>query len=875
MDIKVLNDDFFIFDISESNVDQDEDDNFLYLDNACNFNILLIISSRSAENEEYPTLFSTHLIPIYDHIFSDEGGVIVLPKYVYNLNLSFLFMEGDQLYFKSFDLKTASYDININFDKEKQRQQQQQLITYNHSDNINSQLLKKIVINNSQAQSYYIIAKFRNSYNKVLLTLSKSYEMGVYKSIIYRDSIRVYEGIENEIKAMELLKGKSNFVQLIDHFDDKPNQTFHMVTEFCNQGDLSQLFNYRFKRGEDFQENQIWQFIMQMFDILKELEEFKIVHCDIKPSNIFIKGKDLKLVLGDFGCCIFTDKKEVNQFSQPEYSQFMEHQDKKAKLPATIAPDKELNSVTNIESEDSVFDMEENNDDIVFKATRGTKGYIAPYILIYIHFYDQKKEVKFKLYYQPIDIYSIGSTILKLLSCSEEDKDNHEKFKSDSKNIVISKDKYTDQLIEFVKLLLDDQPKNRESVQLVFSVGLFTDLLEELLFGDTFNQIIEPETLPKCLRKLVFGRDYNQPLVIGSLPNSLETLVFGFKFNQLIQPKILPPNLKELKFGRNFNQPFESETLPPTLRALNFGGHFNRELLPGFLPQSIKSIRFGKEFNQPIIDILPTSLKELKFSTMFNQQVPPGILPPRLKTLKFGNNFNQPLPSLPKSLLSLALKLNFNHPIQPGVLPESLEELKLSWLYNHKIPIGALPKSLLLLKLGDKFNQPLERGSLPDSIKFIKFREEFNQPIDDVLPKSLKTLVLGKNFNKPLQPGVLPPLLEELAIGECYNQTLIPGSLPDSLKRIQFGNSYTQVIDKSILPTSLEGLQFGDSYNNPVQSGSLPETLTSLVFGHSFNQPILEGAIPSKVEYLEFGDAFNQPISQGTLPNNLKELVID
>src|SRR5436305_6702527 len=59
------------------------------------------------------------------------------------------------------------------------------------------------------------------------------------------------------------------------------------------------------------------------------------------------------------------------------------------------------------------------------------------------------------------------------------------------------------------------------------------------------------------LKKLKFGRYYNQPLKEGYLPSNLTQLTFGYEFNQLLKEEYLPSTLTKLTFGRKFNQPLK------------------------------------------------------------------------------------------------------------------------------------------------------------------------------------------------------------------------------------------------------------------------------------------------------------------------------
>ena len=73
--------------------------------------------------------------------------------------------------------------------------------------------------------------------------------------------------------------------------------------ECCEKGDLNDFM----KRinGNQFKlelpEWKIWKFIIQICLGLDHLHSNRIVHSDLKPSNILLSGKDNNVKLADFG----------------------------------------------------------------------------------------------------------------------------------------------------------------------------------------------------------------------------------------------------------------------------------------------------------------------------------------------------------------------------------------------------------------------------------------------------------------------------------------------------------------------------------------------------------------------------------------------
>ncbi|EFA77482.1 hypothetical protein PPL_12084 [Heterostelium album PN500] len=371
------------------------------------------------------------------------------------------------------------------------------------------------VINNKR---YHSISRFTNSnaINDVYLVCGTD----VHRLINYKDNQKSYERAENEIKAMKLLKDNRRFVQLVDYHHDKDNQIFHIITKYCGGGDLSQKYKHLTDINLIIEESYISNYISQLFNILLDLDKHGIVHCDIKPSNIFIDESDAygTLILGDFGCCKFIDKSTII-----EYQDTKEH--------TLEINDFNLKTIDHEISEPTTFSNTNIN------ATRGTIGYISP-------------EAMNRQYAQSCDIFSIGSTILKLLCCHPDDRNNHQLFQT-KREIKISEFRYSKQLIEFIHRLLDQIPKNRESLNQLLNQYIETITNNQII---TFNLNTPFHNTSVNVTEINFGDEFNQILSIGVLPESLESLVFGRIFNQILSIGVLPESLKSLVFGDEFNQ---------------------------------------------------------------------------------------------------------------------------------------------------------------------------------------------------------------------------------------------------------------------------------------------------------------------------------
>jgi len=252
-----------------------------------------------------------------------------------------------------------------------------------------------------------------------------------------------------------------------------------------------------------------------------------------------------------------------------------------------------------------------------------------------------------------------------------------------------------DRIAKIKHLYLD----NENGPNFYFFSQLFPSL-ESLRLRDDFDQPINKGMLPRTLRRIEFGLEFNfhQEIV---LPESLEELILGDDFNQSM---VLPRSLTKLKYGNQFDNSFhlehEKSMLPENLSDLELGMYFNEKIPQGFLPQSLKRLKFGFCFNQQIEkDVLPNGLTDLVFGFHFNQQIPINVLPGSgsLTDLEFDFNFNQ-LVKLPANLRNLRFGARYNQPINRGFLPESLRNLRFGRLFNQKL-VGCLPKKLEILGL--------------------------------------------------------------------------------------------------------------------------------------------------------------------------------
>jgi hypothetical protein len=102
-----------------------------------------------------------------------------------------------------------------------------------------------------------------------------------------------------------------------------------------------------------------------------------------------------------------------------------------------------------------------------------------------------------------------------------------------------------DRIAKIKHLYLD----NENGPYLYFFSQLFPSL-ESLRLRDDFNQPINKGMLPRTLRRIEFGIEFDQEIV---LPESLEELILGHDFNKSM---VLPRSLTKLKYGKQSDNSF-------------------------------------------------------------------------------------------------------------------------------------------------------------------------------------------------------------------------------------------------------------------------------------------------------------------------------
>ncbi|EGR30714.1 protein kinase domain protein [Ichthyophthirius multifiliis] len=111
--------------------------------------------------------------------------------------------------------------------------------------------------------------------------------------ITERDSKQAFQ----ELKLLKLMK-HPNIVKFIESYLEK--ERIIIIMEYCELGDLQKLIKEKDQNKQTFNENQIWHWFIDLAQALKFIHQKRVLHRDIKSSNIFIT-KNNRVKIGDFG----------------------------------------------------------------------------------------------------------------------------------------------------------------------------------------------------------------------------------------------------------------------------------------------------------------------------------------------------------------------------------------------------------------------------------------------------------------------------------------------------------------------------------------------------------------------------------------------
>ena len=123
-----------------------------------------------------------------------------------------------------------------------------------------------------------------------------------------------WKTVTSEINILKRLNHKY-IIQLVDDFADE--RDYHMVTSYCDGGNLEDLIYTREYINKGLREDLAIKYLMQMMFALKELHKCKIIHRDIKLANMFLNKNNI--IVGDFGFAKHDVDSHFSKIGTPYY----------------------------------------------------------------------------------------------------------------------------------------------------------------------------------------------------------------------------------------------------------------------------------------------------------------------------------------------------------------------------------------------------------------------------------------------------------------------------------------------------------------------------------------------------------------------------
>ncbi|OMJ86381.1 hypothetical protein SteCoe_12107 [Stentor coeruleus] len=169
-----------------------------------------------------------------------------------------------------------------------------------HSDKFDEIIIEeKIVkVNGDIASRFYTRGKElgKGGFARVYELTNNETKITTAAKVIQKSSLtkgRTRQKLMSEIKIHRSVhhKGVVNFEYF---FEDSEN--IYILLELCNNGNL----NEKLKRRRKLTELETQCYLMQLFSVIRYLHTLKVVHRDIKLSNLFLNDS-MELKLGDFG----------------------------------------------------------------------------------------------------------------------------------------------------------------------------------------------------------------------------------------------------------------------------------------------------------------------------------------------------------------------------------------------------------------------------------------------------------------------------------------------------------------------------------------------------------------------------------------------
>jgi NIMA (never in mitosis gene a)-related kinase len=136
-------------------------------------------------------------------------------------------------------------------------------------------------------------------YRSFLLRSPTNVSEYVYKSVnVIALNKEEKDSILNEINVLKKIQ-HPNVIEIKNEYYSEDNKYLNIITEYAEEGTLQEKYEEQRKKKEYFEENELLDWFIQILLALKCIHEKKILHRDIRPSNIFLMKDMAKL--GNFG----------------------------------------------------------------------------------------------------------------------------------------------------------------------------------------------------------------------------------------------------------------------------------------------------------------------------------------------------------------------------------------------------------------------------------------------------------------------------------------------------------------------------------------------------------------------------------------------
>ncbi|EFA75402.1 hypothetical protein PPL_11481 [Heterostelium album PN500] len=359
--------------------------------------------------------------------------------------------------------------------------------------------------------------------------------------------------------------------------------------------------------------------------------------------------------------------------------------------------------------------------------------------------------------------------------------------------------------------------------------------------------------------KLQFQRDINHK----SNCTFLLTVPNKFPINYIKQDDILFNIDYQVKIGDFKYDDIKSSCFKMVINC----PLINKSGINAIKKSTINSITFIFNYRSKIR--LPSNIKEI----ISLNEIYQSILPLELEVLEYRNREGRisiDIPTLPRSLKVLKVKLdNFKY-ICFGIFPPNLEVLKL-------VVIGSDY---------EKYTSFSEfKGPLPSTLKHISIPTSWLRFIKHL--ESIESLKLYQHKGTPIEIGDIPLSVTHLTINSYANRFSVrfkftSGIIPKDIKYLKLKGDFS--IDtnlffsfKQLETLDLSRWDFYYYYSQKSVIGELPSSLTKLYLPYNFNEPLRKHSIlsesiiiPNDLQYLELGTHFSFPVDR--LPESLKTL---